>query len=258
MKTQDQEPISFLTDLDTLFDTRMGVLDQYGVEVVEGVVREGYFHRHLDVFHGVDMEDFKRRYAKRDVNVLRKSLLTPLWIQIKKFMTKTFQASITSPLIKRPRLVVNLHPYKLTKESVDVIHQGLVTLTKKHMEVILIDQPHETISLKEIKEGYAMVAFYHYADWLEKLTLNGALVQTQCPQVTLLSPRLLADERGLSLLKITDVFHGIEEYCSLYFKTVLLPVNHFCADLDLLASRLKEDREVEDMAKQVTENLQVE
>ena len=54
----DDPTVSFLTDLDTLFDTRMGVIDSYGPSVVEEVVKGGYFHRLIDIFAGVDMEDY--------------------------------------------------------------------------------------------------------------------------------------------------------------------------------------------------------
>lgn len=239
----DDPTVSFLTDLDTLFDTRMGVIESYGSSVVEEVVKGGYFHRLIDIFAGVDMEDYAQRYLKRDEAVLRKSMVTPVLQEIRRFMWKTLAANVSTPLNKRPRLVVNLHPYQLSNSFIETIRHGLILMTEKQMEVVLLDQKPEDIPLKHIKEHYAMIAMYHYAEWLENLTLNKQLEKTQCPHVLLLGPRLVRDVKGLSLMKTTDVFDAVERYSSLFFKVKLMDSKAFSTDMDRLARLLKQEHE---------------
>ena len=86
-----------------------------------------------------------------------------------------------------------------------------------------------------------MVAMYHYAEWLENLTLNKQLERTQCPQVFLLAPKLIKDIKGLSLMKTTDVFGAIEQYTSLFFKLKLMDAQSFSVDMDRLALMLKQE-----------------
>lgn len=240
--------ISFLTDLDTLFDTRMGVIESYGPETVQEVVKGGYFHRPIDLFAGVDMEDYARRYLERDESVLRKSMVTPVLQEIRRFMWKTLGANTSTPLTERPRLVLNTYPYRLSKSLLNSIQQGLIAATEKSIEIVLIEQKPEDIPLKEIKERYAMIAMYHYAEWLENLTLNKQLEKVQCPQVFLLAPRLLRDVKGLSLMKTMDVFESIEQYTSLFFKLKLMDVQSFSVDMDRLARMLKREHEAQQSA----------
>ena len=239
----DDPSISFLTDLDTLFDTRMGVIESYGSETVEEVVKGGYFHREIDIFSSVDMDDYVKRYAGRDESVLRKSMVTPILQEIRRFMWKTLAANVSTPLTKRPRLVLNIYPYKLSKTFLDTIHQGLISVTEKNIEVVIIDQRPEDIPLRDIKEHYAMIAMYHYAEWLENLTLNKQLERTQCPQVFLLAPKSIKDVKGFSLMKTVDVFGAIEQYTSLFFKLKLMDVQSFSVDMDRLALMLKQENE---------------
>ena len=239
----DDPSISFLTDLDTLFDTRMGVIESYGSETVEEVVKGGYFHREIDIFSSVDMDDYVKRYAGRDESVLRKSMVTPILQEIRRFMWKTLAANVSTPLTKRPRLVLNIYPYKLSKAFLDTIHQGLISVTEKNIEIVIIDQRPEDIPLRDIKEHYAMIAMYHYAEWLENLTLNKQLERTQCPQVFLLAPKLIKDVKGFSLMKTVDVFGAIEQYTSLFFKLKLMDVQSFNVDMDRLALMLKQENE---------------
>lgn len=239
----DDPSISFLTDLDTLFDTRMGVIESYGPETVEEVVKGGYFHREIDIFSSVDMDDYVKRYAGRDESVLRKSMVTPILQEIRRFMWKTLAANVSTPLTKRPRLVLNIYPYKLSKAFLDTIHQGLISVTEKNIEIVIIDQRPEDIPLRDIKEHYAMVAMYHYAEWLENLTLNKQLERTQCPQVFLLAPKLIKDVKGFSLMKTVDVFGAIEQYTSLFFKLKLMDAQYFSVDMDRLALMLKQENE---------------
>lgn len=239
----DDPSISFLTDLDTLFDTRMGVIESYGSETVEEVVKGGYFHREIDIFSSVDMDDYVKRYAGRDESVLRKSMVTPILQEIRRFMWKTLAANVSTPLTKRPRLVLNIYPYKLSKAFLDTIHQGLISVTEKNIEIVIIDQRPEDIPLRDIKEHYAMIAMYHYAEWLENLTLNKQLERTQCPQVFLLAPKLIKDVKGFSLMKTVDVFGAIEQYTSLFFKLKLMDVQSFSVDMDRLALMLKQENE---------------
>ena len=88
-----------------------------------------------------------------------------------------------------------------------------------------------------------MIAMYHYAEWLENLTLNKQLERTQCPQVFLLAPKLIKDVKGFSLMKTVDVFGAIEQYTSLFFKLKLMNVQSFSVDMDRLALMLKQENE---------------
>lgn len=234
-----EKTISFLTDLDTLFDTRMGVIESYGPAAVERVVREGYFKREIDLFAGIDPADFQERYARRDLSVLKKSMATPMLQEVVDFMKKTIIAATNSPLQMRPVVVVNTHPYKLSRQSIEAIQLGLVSVVKKGMEVVMIDTPPSDIPLEQIREGYAIVAMYHYEKWLEDITLNGQLSKLQCPAVALYGPRMVKTPEGLSLMKVRDVYADIEQYTSIFFRLILMPSLTFSADMDRLAHSLK-------------------
>lgn len=169
-------------------------------------------------------------------------MVSAIQIEITRFMWKTHAASVSSPLIKRPRLVVNTYPYKLDEGSLNTLQLGIVYMVNSRMEVAMIHEKPEDISLKDIKENYAMLALYHYDQWLEGLAVNKQLEKVQCPQIQLLGPRIVKSTEGLSLLKVRDVFADIEEYTSLFFKLRLLPSQMFSTDMDRLAHVLKDEK----------------
>lgn len=234
----DFETASIYIDLDSLFDTRMATLALMGVSAVESALADGYYNRFFDEFEGVDTEAFKERYAKRNSETLRQSMVTQNVELLRKFAKQTLVALVSSPLQRQPKAVVNTYPYELTESEIELIVLGLRAATKSMMDIEVIHVSLEKLTPSYVKANFVQMVMYSYWEWLDIHAGNGNLANTQCHNVQLIGPAIVKSREAARLLKGTSIFQVIESYTGLFIKLTLCPVSVYCMDLDRLkASR---------------------
>jgi hypothetical protein len=195
-------PSVFFTELDSLFDTRLGTLllmEQRGEAEMEKIVKGGYFTRDRDAFNGVDPAKFKAAYDARDKHTLRVSVVTRIIRFARDFGMNTIENNIKSPFIRDPKLIVNLHPYKLTQEERDNLVDGIRLRIGKISHIELVDMTYEQISTHYLRRDTSVIALYDPYEWLETQCRKWVnhpsriemLRKDSCPGVMMIGPLMI-------------------------------------------------------------------
>lgn len=162
------------TDLDSLMDTRMGVISQLSPEsAVELVSSEEYWNRERDDWETltkgqVTQEAFKEAWEKRDVTTLQSSVVTQLFLVINQVFGDHHLIRMEGLIDAGLRLEVNIHPYELTPVEVQVLEGVLKEYCFEGLLVTFISKPLEEITPEFLFERYSGALIYEFPKWLKR------------------------------------------------------------------------------------------
>ena len=233
------ETASIYVDLDSLFDTRLATIHQFGLEKVAEVLSNGYFSRISDEFEGIDTETFQKAYQKRNALTLKNALITPVVELISQFAKQTLVALVSSPFRRQPKVSVNVYPYEIPEEAISSIIAGLRSVTNKLLDIEVISLSPEEVTPAFIKQNFVMVVMYDYVKWLDIHSENKNLLNTQCPQVMLIAPRLLKSKEVLRQVRLDTAIDALEKHTSIFINLMLYPVQTFCVNMDRMKETVK-------------------
>lgn len=185
----------FLTSLDCIFDTRLGVLYQKDLDLVSKAIKGNYNDRIIDSFPGLRFNDFKKLYDGRDKSVLVHAIRTPIVDMIKDFAFKSLQMGITTPFDMNPKIYLNIYPYELSETQINNIIRPLVMLTHGAVEVKAIHLPVDDLTPGYLKsENVSIFTQYNFTEWLDTHSKSKVFLNDTCPQITMLSPTMVFKE----------------------------------------------------------------
>lgn len=235
----DFEIATCYIDLDTLFDTRMATIHQFGLEAVEKTYKGGYCDRISDEFDGVDTDKFNEAYRNRNIETLKQAMITPVVEVILQFAKQTLVALVSSPFRRQPKVIINIYPYKLSDEAVVSIITGMRIATERLMDIEVINMSPEELTPEYVKANFILMAMYDSIGWLDIHSKNQNLVKTQCPQVTLIAPELFRSKEALRTISVEMATTAIEKHASLFIKLILYPMRTFCIDMNRMKASIK-------------------
>lgn len=218
-------------DFDSLFDTRLATIHQFGLDAVEEVLKGDYFDRIADEFNGLDQEKYNEAYKNRNVTILKNAMVTPVASIIQKFAHRTLEALVSTPFRRQPKLLFNIHPYKIPEEGIQSILMGIRAITRNTIDIEIIDMTPEEVTPAYMKKNIVTAVIYDYVKWLDIHSANKNFVTTQCPQVMLIAPCLLKSNDVLRQVKLDDAIDAIEKHASLFIRLMLYPIDVFCIDM---------------------------
>ena len=228
---------TLLTDLDCIFDTRLGTLVNLDIEIAEKMLEEDkYFERLEDSFLTIDKETFYSYYHRRNKLILANSPLTRMLQFIQEFILGTMKNAINSPYKFDPRLIVNVYPYRLTDDEKNRILKNLIYLTNEACLVELIDKDPLDIEPLYVKNEVAMWVTYEYSQWLEKYSKNRELEKHMMPDVGLIVPSIYfnfipGNKEKAEYAKIgMGPFEALEFTCKPLIGLKVVKLNLFCID----------------------------
>lgn len=231
----DRDHSTFFITLDSLLDTRFGVLTQLLTPPqLNDVVLNGYFARDVDEFFGVDTTKFKEAYANRGKSTLKVSILSNVYKNLLYFINNTLMARVSTPYVTKPVVHITTHPYNLSDAEQNVILTALVGLLEKKADIRIITDSPLSITPDYAKRELVAMFMYDYSVWLEHCAENKSFETTQCPEVYLLGPRLYQSSEAKAVVKNVDAFKAIEEFTAPFVRTTLLDA----ADFSVTLSRL--------------------
>lgn len=228
MSEQDKDlPFStLLADLDSLFDTRMGTITRMGDASLKATLDSGYYQRTSDSFKGVDPVLFKELYDKRDRVTLAHSLVTPVAMLMKDFAAHTLKNINNSPFHYRPKIMINVHPYKLTEAEQVVIIAGVRSATLSMADIEMVDYARGELTPAFVKRNLSVLILYHYDLWLD--THADAWRKISCPEVSFFGPRVsFATALTQPNVPEDDPFKAMEDLAEPFIGLKLLPSEIF-------------------------------
>lgn len=204
---------TLLIDLDALVDTRLGTLSKISSDITAEIMTNGYWDRMRDDFdvlsqNKIDINEYKRLYAERDVETLVNSIMTAALTLIGP-MTQELQKRATRGVdVGEIEVLINFAPYKLERELIDEyveVIRNYLAITCKVSATFLPVAELNPLKLDQVADIWIT---YAYDEWM---TLhNEALLTNRIPMMTILAPALMHNPDKLTKEELTDIRTGEE------------------------------------------------
>lgn len=225
----------FYTELDAIFDTRMGTLVRMEVDHqqanLKGIQAKGYYYRDRDAFFSVKPDQFKTLYDKRDQKTLQASMITPVVKFLLNFCRDTYEATINSPFKLIPKIVINTLPYRLSNDEKELIRKAVEMKIGQQAEVQMVEHQYSDITPMFLKANFvSMIALYEPYEWLEIHSKNENLKNSSCPLTMMLGPALIRNLQD-SETKLAELREEMEQLAKPFINLQLLPIQIFSADV---------------------------
>ena len=216
---------TILVELDALLDTRIATIGRMGGDVLKTVLASNYHSRLIDYWEGIDNDQFKELYTNRNIVTLKESILTNIGILVADFCKKTIELNTTSPFHYKPKVSINIHPYKLTDSDINTVISSVVMLIDGMGDVEAIDVPYSYLTPKYLLQNTSVVVLYKYDDWLEANSVNDIIKKERCPEIGLIGPAMYFKRNDK--LPDKEPFRDMEKLISPIIDLKLLPVSDF-------------------------------
>jgi hypothetical protein len=228
METNDLPFSTIMIELDVLFDTRLSVLASMGDEAIKAAYSNRYHERPIDMFSGVNNEEFKERYDNRTKSILKHTMVTPIAEMVKEFAVKTLKHIVSTPFHYRPKCIINIYPYDLSEKEISILISTMVHVTDKLCDIEVVNMKPEEVTPSFVKTNVAILILYEYYKWLELHSVNGLFKRKTCPEVTLLGPRIYFKPKE-NTNNEADPFDAMEEVMGPLIGLKLIPIENFSA-----------------------------
>lgn len=223
-------------ELDALLDTRLStIIAVAGEDAALNVLSNGYFTRASDNFVGVIKEEFDLAYANRTKDALINATVTKVLGLVNEFVFAMNKQAVLGPMHAGPKIVLNIYPYVLTEEEINVIIRGLVAATNKSVDIKAVRLSPDNITPVYCKDQFAVMFMYQYDKWFEAQAAN--FDNARCPELTCIVPSLYfvkepTKEELVELVnKNMHPLSAMEMLSSVFIGLKLYEVEMFCANV---------------------------
>jgi hypothetical protein len=207
-------------DLDSLFDTRLAILEHIDPIYAISVYENGYLTRTEDAFPYLDKVKFKEIFDQRDNDILSKSLMTSVYQLVKEQILDTLDNIYNTPGPRTMELVINVWPYDIDPEGLKLILKPFYDLSNERLTVRAIDIDPKVLPLEFFKMDYSLIIMYDYVRWFYNIMDKESTITNRIPRTNLVVPKLFLEEsyneRELEELEKEQMnpFKGMELLCA--------------------------------------------
>lgn len=230
--TTVKNPATVYVELDVLLDTRLGTLARISDEIASAVLLSGNYHTRVsDDFPGVDKDVYQQQYKNRDVETLRKSVVTNAVPFLRHLVVVLTEQAIARPYHDGVKVVLNTFPYQLTGVEQEEILLCVKHWLNDHAHVELVFIHPTDLTPLHCTQQYSMMFVYEYAEWLNLHT--PAFAHTPIPSVDMYAPELYSkvpteEELAQVTREAMHPFRATEVYVSSLIGLKLIEIQHFC------------------------------
>jgi len=218
----------FYTDLDTLLDTRFGVLRDFDEKLAMSIIgNEAYFERIYDEFDYVNNSLFRGLYDKRDNKVLRQSPATRAVELLASEFTLLENKLALANEIPLLTLTINTYPFTLSENEMNGLSYRLkLLMLNMDITIAFINIPPKDITLNFIATNFSLAILYDYSKWLDYQILNKT---GNAEHVKLYVPSIVG--KGIPVKKekdLEDMFNAHSEIFGGYIDLTNIPTETYC------------------------------
>ncbi|QTH80284.1 hypothetical protein PA10_00084 [Pseudomonas phage pPa_SNUABM_DT01] len=228
---------NLLFDLDAMFDTRMGTLLNLSEDVHTFLPIQEYRNRTKDDFGKltggrITQEAFEERYAKRDIMVLRRSLITGLVPVVMSYIETLRERLFRGVDVSAINIDINIHPYILPGPIVQTIKDCLRGIMPTYVSISAVSYDLDKLNLDFVGQHYSGWATYDIHKWLEKY--HEALLLKPVNGLSAIIPKLFVQEPGDRSGPESEFFNGVDRHGLLemvmedFIHLEHVPVSDFC------------------------------
>lgn len=178
----------FYLEIDSLFDTRLATLQAIDAQKAEALLMSGYYNRERDDFPGFDVNEFRERYKQRDIKTLMNSKMTSLLYHLKGNISSYLVQNTMEGIDPEVQIILNVYPYKLTKEIEDEFVKCLKIRSGGMVEIKVINAPTSSLHPEWLKDNVVAFYCYDWSDWLDKQQTE--LMKSRLDDVVLMAPKI--------------------------------------------------------------------
>ena len=183
-----------LIDINTLLDTRLGVLARLNSAAANSIVRSDWYPiRDTDRFDRVSdgvisKEMFDEMYNKFEVETLSNSLMTNLIYILRSDVKDIFPKYQLKEINGKITFDINVYPYRLLDEEKEIIKRAISHYLTEPASVNVVDIAYHLLTPTGIALNYDMMTIYNYEDWLKYH--HEALLTNPIEDFTIFYPRI--------------------------------------------------------------------
>lgn len=190
---KDGDTENIYLDLDTILDTRLGTIAKINPELAVRVLNSKKYHtRIIDEFDGVNTEEFKREYAKRDLDTLRMSVLTNVVYFLRRLIKDSLISSVISHKVEKLCFTVNVYPYDFNDPG---LTEMLINCIRFHTystsSVTIVSIPDEELTPEFCKDNFQIMIRYGWVHWVAMY--KSYFEKNGCPEMAYITPELFFD-----------------------------------------------------------------
>lgn len=220
-------------DLDTILDTRLGTLAVMGDEYPIQALNSGNYHKRLlDEFNGISVHEFREAYAKRDLETLKRSVLTNVTFFLRRLIKDSLMSAVIQQRVERMCFTVNVYPYDFTDPDLVEMLIGCIRFhTYSTSNVHIVSIPDEELTPEFIDKNYQIMIRYDWVNWVNKHKVY--FEKRGIPNVTVVVPELFydaiptQDDIDRLNLKKQNPFTMTESVTAALFRLKHMPVSLF-------------------------------
>ena len=179
-----------LVDLDSLFDTRLAILDLLDPMLAAHALKNGYLEREEDSFEFCPWALFRELYQKRDNEVLGRAMMTQVKNIVIEFINDANTKYKASKTQAYPSVYINVWPYKISEDAAGELLTPFHTAVDGKVHVHLINMPPKDITPSVCKERFSHIIMYDYMEWMVALGAAGEIQRNPMNEITLVAPRI--------------------------------------------------------------------
>lgn len=179
-----------LVDLDSLFDTRLAILDILDPMLAAHALQNGYLEREDNNFKFCPLPLFNELYAKRDNEVLGRSMMTQVKTIVIDFIKDANTRYKSSKTQAYPSVYINVWPYKISEDAAGELLMPFHKAVGGKVHINLINMHPKDITPEVCKERFSHMIMYDFMEWLMLMGAGGHLQRNPMNEVTLIAPRL--------------------------------------------------------------------
>lgn len=221
-----------LVEIDSILDTRLGVLMDIVPDQVPSILADSYHDRLWDVFPGVDLLTFQRRYNERDVSILKNSWSTPMADLMTDFVMKTLKQTLRTPFHKQPKIDINSYPYVLNDTDAEIIIAAVAAKTNQQCDVSMVSYSPSDLNPVFLKNHYEVVMMYDFQEWLEAHAVSGIWKKYTCPNVSVMAPLMVKNpdsyDKNMKIQNIFSDYETLSKTMAPYVDMQFLPLEAYC------------------------------
>lgn len=183
-------------DLDSLLDTRVGVVATKYPAAATMLMQEAYWLRESDDFSEltegrVTHAQFRQWWQERDKQALVTARPTNIIRILEELSESLVAAQVNLPFVSKVQYLVNYWPYKLEELEIQAIQQACEILTGNVVEVKMVNLTPQQLTPQWIKREVSLMVVYDYWVWMEAQKDNFAT--HPIPEVNLIAPAISHD-----------------------------------------------------------------
>ena len=232
--------VKILITLDSLFDTRLGVLKTYNPNLVVPVLKNGYLKRitnKLSLFDSnIADNTLNELWINRNLTVLKNSELTMIIYYLMDDTLNTIGVKNEFPDSVKLNITVNTYPYVISSE----LWLKLSNSLKKILNVDTLNRSHlsfEQLSISYLSSNFKNFIVHDINEWssFHQKQLMTPVVNNSLDRLTITAPILLGNDIDITELDetmITNIQRAEKLAFSSFFLTDFRPLRTFSIALE--------------------------